>query len=107
MIPKCALVRECWRCHRRFIKGEDCNHIRCPHCQANSCYVCRARLENSGQIHFHEGEGPTEERPCPQYSNTREMHQRDVTQAAREVQDRMAEMGIDLSQYSTDGPAGN
>jgi hypothetical protein len=47
-----ALVRECpgRGCGTRFFKEDGCNKMKCPTCQATSCYLCRQII--TGYDHF-------------------------------------------------------
>ena len=47
-----AMLRECWRCKKRFYKTEGCNKMTCT-CGASMCYVCRQPIK--GYDHFHKG----------------------------------------------------
>ena len=51
-----ALMRRCPSCHTQFVKEDDsCNKVRCPHCYAVMCYICRQTLsdrEASSYDHF-------------------------------------------------------
>lgn len=40
-----ALMRRCPSCHTQFFKEDgSCNKVRCPHCDAVMCYICRQTL---------------------------------------------------------------
>ncbi|KAJ7219375.1 hypothetical protein GGX14DRAFT_591832, partial [Mycena pura] len=45
-----ALMRNCPRCQKAFIKDAGCNKMTCPNCSALSCYVCRKLI--TGYDHF-------------------------------------------------------
>mmetsp|Transcript_1426 Transcript_1426/g.5530 ORF Transcript_1426/g.5530 Transcript_1426/m.5530 type:complete len:303 (+) Transcript_1426:286-1194(+) len=45
-----GLVRSCPRCHTTFLKERGCNRVRCPTCEASTCYVCRGHVADYG--HF-------------------------------------------------------
>ncbi|XP_067009558.2 E3 ubiquitin-protein ligase RNF216 [Anabrus simplex] len=59
-----ALVRECWKCKRKFIKQDGCNKMTCT-CGARMCYLCRQPVDDYS--HFHRG-------ACPLYSKNEELH---------------------------------
>ncbi|KAF4521015.1 hypothetical protein B566_EDAN002510, partial [Ephemera danica] len=44
-----ALVRECWKCHKKFVKLDGCNKMTCS-CGAKMCYLCRQPI--TGYDHF-------------------------------------------------------
>lgn len=47
------LVRSCPSCGTRFFKDHGCNKMRCPTCDAESCYVCRQLItEHVRYSHF-------------------------------------------------------
>ncbi|KAJ7774947.1 hypothetical protein B0H16DRAFT_1509018 [Mycena metata] len=45
-----ALMRNCPRCQKPFIKDAGCNKMVCSNCQALSCYICRQLI--NGYDHF-------------------------------------------------------
>ncbi|KJA18481.1 hypothetical protein HYPSUDRAFT_144920, partial [Hypholoma sublateritium FD-334 SS-4] len=50
-----ALMRNCPKCKKAFIKDEGCNKMTCPTCRTLSCYVCRAVI--TGYEHFDQVRG--------------------------------------------------
>ncbi|PPR00601.1 hypothetical protein CVT24_005442 [Panaeolus cyanescens] len=45
-----AMMRNCPKCKKAFIKENGCNKMTCPHCHTLSCYVCRQIIR--GYDHF-------------------------------------------------------
>ncbi|KAJ7449917.1 hypothetical protein FB451DRAFT_1052540 [Mycena latifolia] len=45
-----ALMRNCPKCQKAFIKEQGCNKMTCPNCFALSCYICRKLI--TGYEHF-------------------------------------------------------
>ncbi|OAX33874.1 hypothetical protein K503DRAFT_775130 [Rhizopogon vinicolor AM-OR11-026] len=45
-----ALMRNCPKCQKAFIKEHGCNSMTCPNCRTLSCYVCREVID--GYDHF-------------------------------------------------------
>lgn len=46
-----ATMRRCPSCHAQFYKETNsCNKVRCPHCRATMCYVCRRALPHSQSV---------------------------------------------------------
>ncbi|KAG2352593.1 hypothetical protein BDR07DRAFT_1313156 [Suillus spraguei] len=45
-----ALMRNCPKCQKAFIKEHGCNKMTCPNCRTVSCYVCREVI--NGYEHF-------------------------------------------------------
>ncbi|KAJ3539123.1 hypothetical protein NMY22_g4877 [Coprinellus aureogranulatus] len=48
-----ALVRNCPKCSKGFVKEGGCNKMTCPSCGTVSCYLCRQIIKN-GYQHFSE-----------------------------------------------------
>ncbi|KAF8816831.1 hypothetical protein BYT27DRAFT_6378460 [Phlegmacium glaucopus] len=47
-----ALMRNCPKCQKAFIKEQGCNKMSCPNCHTLSCYVCRQVI--NGYDHFNQ-----------------------------------------------------
>ncbi|KAF8911320.1 hypothetical protein CPB85DRAFT_1303537 [Mucidula mucida] len=47
-----ALMRNCPKCNKAFIKDAGCNKMICPNCSTMSCYVCRQVI--TGYDHFNQ-----------------------------------------------------
>ncbi|PIL26358.1 hypothetical protein GSI_12114 [Ganoderma sinense ZZ0214-1] len=47
-----ALMRNCPKCQKAFIKEMGCNKMTCPNCGTLSCYVCRKVI--NGYDHFNQ-----------------------------------------------------
>ncbi|KAJ7741519.1 hypothetical protein DFH07DRAFT_837532 [Mycena maculata] len=45
-----ALMRNCPKCQKAFVKDAGCNKMTCPNCFALSCYICRKLI--TGYEHF-------------------------------------------------------
>ncbi|KAJ7509982.1 hypothetical protein B0H11DRAFT_1957067 [Mycena galericulata] len=50
-----ALMRNCPKCQKPFIKDQGCNKMSCPNCFTLSCYICRKII--SGYDHFSQQPG--------------------------------------------------
>ncbi|KAF8212123.1 hypothetical protein K438DRAFT_1806002 [Mycena galopus ATCC 62051] len=50
-----ALMRNCPKCQKAFIKEAGCNKMTCPNCNALSCYICRQLI--NGYEHFNQQPG--------------------------------------------------
>ncbi|XP_045592246.1 uncharacterized protein [Procambarus clarkii] len=77
-----AMVRECWKCKKRFIKEDGCNKMRCS-CGAMMCYICKKQI--NGYAHFEDKLVPTDPTKCPLWSNSEKIHAEEV----RDVADRL------------------
>ncbi|KAL1460830.1 hypothetical protein WDU94_012773 [Cyamophila willieti] len=99
-----ALIRECYKCHRKYVKeNSGCNHITCPSCQAHMCYVCRQPL-NSNHIGEHfAGQGSTDRRKCPLFSDPNLLHVEAIENVAQAVdkviRKTVPTAQIDVAQY--------
>ncbi|CAL4140779.1 unnamed protein product, partial [Meganyctiphanes norvegica] len=76
------LYKECWKCKKRFIKEDGCNKMRCS-CGAMMCYICKKPIQ--GYDHFEDKPKPTNPDKCPLWSNSLEIHAREVRQRAKEL----------------------
>ncbi|KDR78857.1 hypothetical protein GALMADRAFT_224109 [Galerina marginata CBS 339.88] len=47
-----ALMRNCPKCQKAFVKDAGCNKMTCPNCHTLSCYVCRKVI--TGYEHFNQ-----------------------------------------------------
>ncbi|KAI0632604.1 hypothetical protein C8Q77DRAFT_1118443 [Trametes polyzona] len=80
-----ALMRNCPKCQKAFVKEMGCNKMTCPNCSALSCYVCRQLI--TGYEHF-ANPPPYTGRPdpnkCPLWDASVEgRHSDEVTAAAK------------------------
>ncbi|KAI0820517.1 hypothetical protein BC628DRAFT_1330161 [Trametes gibbosa] len=81
-----ALMRNCPKCQKAFVKEMGCNKMTCPNCGALSCYVCRQLIH--GYEHF--GNPPpyttakADPTKCPLWDSSVEgRHSDEVTAAAK------------------------
>ena len=85
-----AMLRECVRCHKSFIKDyEGCNSMRCV-CGQIMCYVCNNPLTREHDPR-HFGNTPGK---CPMYSDMKKLHTREVLDAAAEVKESIGEESL-------------
>ncbi|KAF8156090.1 hypothetical protein B0H34DRAFT_716125 [Crassisporium funariophilum] len=82
-----ALMRNCPKCKKAFIKEQGCNKMTCPNCGTYSCYVCRAII--TGYDHFHQQMGlpstSTTANRCMLHDNIEERHAEEVKAAAEKA----------------------
>lgn len=71
-----ALVRNCNRCKKPFIKEYGCNKMACTSCGNLQCYVCSKSVTNYD--HFHKG-------TCPLHDNVEERHAEEIKKAEAEA----------------------
>ncbi|KAI0048273.1 hypothetical protein FA95DRAFT_1558166 [Auriscalpium vulgare] len=96
-----ALMRNCPKCQKAFIKEYGCNKMTCPNCSALSCYVCRQLIV--GYEHFeHNSRVQVPGQPvassssskCPLWDAVEQRHADEVTVAAKKA----------LEQYKLEHP---
>ncbi|KAI0351122.1 hypothetical protein OH77DRAFT_1411714 [Trametes cingulata] len=80
-----ALMRNCPKCQKAFIKEMGCNKMTCPNCGSLSCYVCRKLI--AGYDHFGNPPpytGKADPNKCPLWDTSVEgRHSDEVTAAAK------------------------
>lgn len=82
-----AMLRECVRCQKSFIKDyEGCNSMRCV-CGQIMCYVCNRPLTREHDPR-HFGNSPGK---CPLYSDMTKLHTLEVLDAAEEAKANIGE----------------
>ena len=76
---------------------EGCNHIKCPKCGTEMCYVCKGQIK--GYSHF-DLENPGR---CPMSSDTKRLHYVEVATASAEAREDLAaqQPGLRLRHYPT------
>ncbi|KAL3069841.1 hypothetical protein niasHT_033418 [Heterodera trifolii] len=47
-----AIIHQCVMCNIKFIKGDGCNHMKCPKCKIDQCYCCRKATGEAYKSHF-------------------------------------------------------
>jgi TRIAD3 protein (E3 ubiquitin-protein ligase RNF216) len=82
-----ALIRQCNRCKRKFIKDAGCNKMTCPKCGNTQCYVCGKDVR--GYNHFDGG--------CPLQDNGGVRHIEDVQKAEARAVAEVRAIHPDLS----------
>ncbi|XP_071539421.1 uncharacterized protein [Panulirus ornatus] len=81
-----AMVRECWKCKKRFIKEDGCNKMRCS-CGAMMCYICKKQIK--GYDHFEDKSVPLDPSKCPLWSNSEKIHAEEVRDVAVKLRQEM------------------
>ncbi|KAH9481344.1 E3 ubiquitin-protein ligase RNF216 [Psilocybe cubensis] len=97
-----ALMRNCPKCNKAFVKETGCNKMTCPHCRTLSCYVCRKVID--GYQHFDQMPGqPSTSKSagkCRLWDNVEERHALEVRAAAEKA---AAEYKRDHPEVSDEG----
>ncbi|KAK0443954.1 uncharacterized protein EV420DRAFT_1017265 [Desarmillaria tabescens] len=91
-----ALMRNCPKCQKAFIKEAGCNKMACPNCHTLSCYVCRQII--TGYDHFNQQApgAPTtsKSKKCLLWDSVETRHSDEVKAAAERA----------LAEYRRDHP---
>ncbi|KAI8805678.1 hypothetical protein BJ742DRAFT_400347 [Cladochytrium replicatum] len=99
-----ALLRECPKCHQKFIKTDGCNKMRCS-CGQLVCYICKAAI--SGYDHFNQApDGRRQEGNCQLWDDLNMRHAQDVAAAAQRALADVKEKAPDVAvqQIAVDVP---
>ncbi|KAI0713080.1 hypothetical protein C8T65DRAFT_739128 [Cerioporus squamosus] len=85
-----ALMRNCPKCNKAFIKEMGCNKMTCPNCGTLSCYICRKVIV--GYDHFSQPppyDGRPDLKKCTLWDASVEgRHSDEVTAAAKRALDK-------------------
>ncbi|KAL4266826.1 RING-type domain-containing protein [Pleurotus pulmonarius] len=74
-----ALLRNCPKCEKAFIKEAGCNKMTCPNCRTLSCYVCRQVI--TGYDHFNQNASANSNK-CLLWDQVEQRHADEVKAAA-------------------------
>ncbi|OAG12700.1 uncharacterized protein CC84DRAFT_1171377 [Paraphaeosphaeria sporulosa] len=76
-----ALIRNCNKCKKPFIKQDGCNKMLCPQCGNSQCYVCSKDIKDYNHFSDHNvGRGG-----CQLHDNVEDRHEQEVKKAADEA----------------------
>ncbi|KAK0207116.1 hypothetical protein DFS33DRAFT_645375 [Desarmillaria ectypa] len=91
-----ALMRNCPKCQKAFIKEAGCNKMVCPNCHTFSCYVCRQVI--TGYDHFNQqapgASRTSKSKKCLLWDSVEVRHSDEVKEAAERA----------LAEYRRDHP---
>ncbi|KAH9837572.1 uncharacterized protein C8Q71DRAFT_753273 [Rhodofomes roseus] len=79
-----ALMRNCPKCQKAFIKEHGCNKMICPNCRTMSCYVCRKVI--LGYEHFNNPppyNGRKDPNKCELWDSVEKRHSDEVYENSR------------------------
>ena len=82
-----AMIRNCWKCQKPFVKADGCNKMTCD-CGASMCYLCRQPVRDYKHF-FGQGGVPQAGQTCPLWSDNNSIHERDVARGALEAKSEM------------------
>ncbi|KAJ7109483.1 hypothetical protein C8R44DRAFT_635668 [Mycena epipterygia] len=106
-----ALMRNCPKCQKAFIKEQGCNKMTCPNCSALSCYICRKLI--TGYEHFAQQPGQPAAASsskagakCALWDAVEQRHAEEVTEAAKKAlqEYKLAHPDIDEENLKVDLP---
>ncbi|ESK93036.1 ring finger [Moniliophthora roreri MCA 2997] len=101
-----ALMRNCPKCGKGFVKEDGCNKMTCPNCYSLVCYVCR-QLIPEGYAHFDQrtpGMPPpvvgssSQAKKCPLWEHVEERHTREVEEAALKAKEEWQRENPDVDE---------
>lgn len=82
-----ALMRNCPKCQKAFIKEHGCNKMTCPNCRTVSCYICREVIK--GYEHFGNNSSPynaqVDKSKCLLWDPVEQRHATEVQEAAKKA----------------------
>jgi TRIAD3 protein (E3 ubiquitin-protein ligase RNF216) len=79
-----ALMRNCPKCQKAFIKEHGCNKMTCPNCRTVSCYICRKII--NGYEHFGDSpNGRVGKNKCSLWDPVEQRHRTEVQEAAKKA----------------------
>ncbi|KIK93205.1 hypothetical protein PAXRUDRAFT_829200 [Paxillus rubicundulus Ve08.2h10] len=106
-----ALMRNCPKCQKSFIKEMGCNKMTCPNCHTMSCYICRSII--IGYDHFvdrgaHAGAraNRSTSTKCHLWDPVEQRHAEEVSEAAKRAIDELkkARPDVDAQNIKVDLP---
>ncbi|KAI0742253.1 hypothetical protein C8Q80DRAFT_1108089 [Daedaleopsis nitida] len=103
-----ALMRNCPKCQKAFVKEMGCNKMTCPNCATLSCYICRKVI--TGYDHFGNPPpytGRRDPKKCPLWDSSVEgRHSDEVTAAAKKALEdfKRAHPELDEKEIAVDLP---
>ena len=82
-----ALLRQCWKCQKHYLKSDGCNKMTCE-CGAQMCYLCRQPVKD--YKHFYgQGAVATETAKCPLWSDNKKLHETEVAKGALDAKKKV------------------
>ncbi|KAH0579736.1 hypothetical protein H2248_002574 [Termitomyces sp. 'cryptogamus'] len=85
-----ALMRNCPKCQKPFIKESGCNKMTCPNCMTLSCYICRQIIKGYDHFNPEPKRAATSNNPnagkCLLWDSVEQRHADEVKAAAERAQ---------------------
>ncbi|KAI0070670.1 hypothetical protein K474DRAFT_1608247 [Panus rudis PR-1116 ss-1] len=94
-----ALMRNCPKCKKPFIKEAGCNKMICPNCRTMSCYICRKVIQ--GYEHFNQRppyDQARDDTKCPLWDQAEQRHAAEVAEAARKAKEALKAQQPDIDE---------
>ncbi|KAI6141308.1 hypothetical protein BKA82DRAFT_4204623 [Pisolithus tinctorius] len=90
-----ALMRNCPKCQKAFIKELGCNKMTCPNCHTQSCYICRQIV--NGYEHFNRpGQGGNKSKCILWDPSVEQRHAEEVNAAAKQAMEELKKNNPDV-----------
>ncbi|KAI0691586.1 hypothetical protein C8Q76DRAFT_634530 [Earliella scabrosa] len=103
-----ALMRNCPKCQKAFVKEMGCNKMTCPNCGTLSCYICRKVIVGYDHFNNPPGQGGrSNSKKCPLWDASVEgRHSDEVTAAAKKALEeyKRAHPELDEKEIAVDLP---
>ncbi|KAF9468244.1 hypothetical protein BDZ94DRAFT_1154032 [Collybia nuda] len=94
-----ALMRNCPKCQKPFVKEHGCNKMTCPNCHTLSCYICRQVI--TGYDHFNQVPIPTTSAnaaKCLLWDAVEQRHAEEVATAAQRALEEYKQKNPDVDE---------
>ncbi|KAG2134049.1 uncharacterized protein EDB93DRAFT_1173254 [Suillus bovinus] len=94
-----ALMRNCPKCQKAFIKEHGCNKMTCPNCRTVSCYICRKVID--GYEHFGKPPpqvGQVDKSKCLLWDPVEQRHANEVQEAVKKTMEELKRDHPDLDE---------
>ncbi|XP_043466119.1 E3 ubiquitin-protein ligase RNF216-like [Leptopilina heterotoma] len=89
-----ALIRNCLKCGKQFLKSEGCNRMTCV-CGASQCYLCDASVASDNYKHFN-GQGSDRHDLCPLYTDDKYQEVQSVLEVAKKTKEAILKQNPDF-----------
>ncbi|KAI6097248.1 hypothetical protein F5141DRAFT_473812 [Pisolithus sp. B1] len=90
-----ALMRNCPKCQKAFIKEQGCNKMTCPNCHTVSCYICRQII--TGYEHFDRPGQVGNKSKCILWEpSVEQRHAEEVNAAAKQAMEELKKNNPDV-----------
>lgn len=89
-----ALIRNCLKCGKQFLKSEGCNRMTCV-CGASQCYLCDQSVASDDYKHFN-GQGAERHDLCPLYTDDKYQEVQSVLEVAEKTKEAILKQNPDF-----------